>query len=448
MAKLWQKDFKVNDEIIKFTVGNDHELDQKMVKQDALGSIAHAKMLTKIRVLKLEELKKLQKELKNIINLDKQGKFKVKLEDEDVHTAIENHLVAKLGDLGKKIHTARSRNDQVVVNTRLYNKEKLQDIYKYTLNLINVIYQTAKKYEFLPMPGYTHTQRAMPASVGMWLGSFLEALLDDLKVLQIAYEINDQCPLGSAAGFGVNLNIDREYTSRLLGFKKLQNNSMYVAYGRGKIDAHILYALYSIMNTLAKLANDILLFSTSEFQFIKLPDKFCTGSSIMPQKKNGDVFELTRGKCKVMLGYLIQEIEIFTPLLSGYNRDTQLTKEPLVKGLELAENTIKIMTLTVDGLGINKENCKKALTADIFATDYALELVKKGMPFRDAYRDVAKHLNKLKTINPDKNIKSKKHAGATGNLRLNLSKTEIIKQEKWLKQEKNKFNKNINGLLK
>ena len=168
----------------------------------------------------------------------------------------------------------------------------------------------------------------------------------------------------------------------------------------------------------------------------------------MPQKKNGDVFELTRGKCKVMLGYLIQEIEIFTPLLSGYNRDTQLTKEPLVKGLELAENTIKIMTLTVDGLGINKENCKKALTADIFATDYALELVKKGMPFRDAYRDVAKHLNKLKTINPDKNIKSKKHAGATGNLRLNLSKTEIIKQEKWLKQEKNKFNKNINGLLK
>lgn len=448
MAQLWKKDYQVNDEIIKFTVGNDFELDQRMVRQDALGSIAHAKMLMKIKALAINEFKKLQRELRNIINLDKQGKFKVKPEDEDVHTAIENHLVAKLGDLGKKIHTARSRNDQVVVNTRLYNKEKLQDIYKHTLNLIDVIYKSAKKYEFVPMPGYTHMQRAMPASVGMWMGSFAEALLDDLKVMQTAYEINDQCPLGSAAGFGVNLNIDREFTSKLLGFKKLQNNSMYVSYGRGKIDAHILYALYSIMNTLAKLANDILIFSMSEFQFIKLPDKFCTGSSIMPQKKNGDVFELTRGKCKVMLGYLIQEIEIFTPLLSGYNRDTQLTKEPLIKGLELAENTIKIMALTVNELHVNKENCKKALSTDIFATDYALDLVKKGMPFRDAYRDVAKHLNKLKAIDPDKNIKSKKHAGATGNLRLNISAAEISKNEKWLNTEKNNFDKAISNLLK
>lgn len=447
MAQLWNKGYNANEEIIKFTVGNDYELDQKMIKQDALGSIAHAAMLKKIGVLTKVELDKLRKELKNILKLDKQGKFKVKLADEDVHTAIENHLVAKLGDLGKKIHTGRSRNDQVVVNTRLYNKEKLQNIYYHTLSLARVLYKFAKINEMIPMPGYTHMQRAMPASCGMWMGSFLEALLDDLRILKTAYEINDQCPLGSAAGFGVNLNVDREYTAKLLGFKKLQNNSMYVSYGRGKIDAHVLYAIYSIMNTLAKLANDILMFSMSEFQFLALPDKFCTGSSIMPQKKNGDVFELTRGKCKVMLGYLIQEIEIFTPLLSGYNRDTQLTKEPLLKGLELAENTIKIMCLTINELKVNKENCKKALSADIFATDYALDLVKKGVPFRDAYRDVAKHLKELKAINPDKNVCSKKHAGATGNLRLNLSQAEITKQENWLKQEKNRFDRIIKKLL-
>jgi argininosuccinate lyase len=448
MSQLWNKGYNVNDEIIKFTVGNDYELDQKMVKQDALGSAAHALMLKKIGILNKTETDKLLKELKNIVDLDKKGKFKVKQEQEDVHTAIENHLVEKLGSLGKKIHTARSRNDQVVVNTRLYNKEKLQDIYNYTLSLAEVIYKFAKKYEKVPLPGYTHMQRAMPSSVDMWAGSFLEAILDDLKVLKMAYEINDQCPLGSAAGFGVNLNIDREYTSKLLGFKKLQNNSMYVSYGRGKIDAHVLYALYSVMNTMAKMANDILMFSMSEFQFIKLPDQFCTGSSIMPQKKNGDVFELTRGKCKVMLGYLIQEIEIFTPLLSGYNRDTQLTKEPLVKGLELAENTIKIMSLTVNGLEVNKENCVKALSPDIFATDYALDLVKKGMPFRDAYRDVAKHIKELKAIDPNKNILEKNHVGATGNLRLSLSKKELEKQNTWIKNEQNNFDKIQGKLLK
>jgi len=445
--QLWQKGYDVDQEIIKFTVGNDHELDQKMVKQDVVGSIAHAAMLQKIGILTKSEFQKLKTTLKEIIKLDQQHKFKIKQEDEDVHTAIENYLVKKLGSLGKKIHTARSRNDQVVVNTRLYTKEKIQDIYYYTLSLARAIYKFAKKYEKIPMPGYTHMQRAMPASVGMWMGSFLEALLDDLKLLRTAYEINDQCPLGSAAGFGVNLDIDREYTTKLLGFKKLQNNPMYVSYSRGKIDAHILYALYSIMNTLAKLANDILIFSMSEFQFIKLPDKFCTGSSIMPQKKNGDVFELTRGKAKVMLGYLIQEIEIFTPLLSGYNRDTQLTKEPLVKGIELTENTVKIMTLTTQGLGVNKEKCRQAFTPDIYATDYALDLVKAGMPFRDAYRKVAQEINHLKNIDPDKNIQSKKHAGATGNLRLNLSLKEIKRQESWLKREKTSFDNTIKNLL-
>lgn len=448
MAQLWQKGYSVNDEIIKFTVANDHELDQKMVKQDALGSIAHAAMLKKIKILTPAEFKKLQRELKRIINLDKQGKFKVKQADEDVHTAIENHLVKRLGDLGKKIHTSRSRNDQVVVNTRLYNKEKIQDIYFYTLELIKELHKFAKKYEMVPMPGYTHMQRAMPASVGMWIQSFIEALLDDLKVLQMAYEVNDQCPLGSAAGFGVNIKIDREYTSKLLGFKKLQNNPMYVSYGRGKIDSHVLYGMTSIMNTLSKLANDILMFSMAEFQFLSLPDKFCTGSSIMPQKKNGDVYELTRGKYKVVLGYLIQNIEIISPLLSGYSRDTQLAKEPLVKGIDVTENTIKIMTLTTKSLKVNKDKVKKALTPDIFATDYTFDLVKKGVPFRDAYRDVAGHIDELEGIDPDKNVKSKKHAGATGNLRLNLNQKDLKQHEIWLNKEKAFLDKTFKNLLK
>lgn len=448
MAKLWQKGYNVNQEIIEFTVGNDHELDQLMIKYDVLGSIAHAMMLHKIGILTKEELTTLRRELKQIIALWEAGKFVVKIADEDGHTAIENYLVKKLGDLGKKIHTARSRNDQVVTMTRLYTKEKLQVLYGHSLTVVQHFLQLAKKYEWVPFPGYTHMQRAMPASGGMWLGQFAESLLDDLQLLKTAYAINDMNPLGSAAGFGVNMPLDRAYTTKLLGFSKVQNNCMYVSYTRGKIEADTLFALSQLMNTLAKFANDVLVFSMTETGFVELPKEYCTGSSLMPQKKNGDVFELTRGKANVMLGYLITTMEIQNTLLSGYNRDSQLTKEPLLKGLALYENTVKIMNLVTTVLRLNKAKCIVACSPEVFAADYALDLVKEGMPFRDAYRQTAEHLADLKQVDPVQNIKSKTHLGATGNLQLAKIQTEIKRELRWLKQEQTNWEKATKELLR
>ncbi len=407
MAQLWNKGFDINREILEFTVGNDYELDQLMVKHDVYGSIAQAAMLKKIGILTTAEFRQVHKELKLIISLWQSRKFVVQLEDEDGHTTIENHLVKELGDLGKKIHTARSRNDQVVTMSRLYVKEKLLNVYGHSLTLAQHFLALAKHYRHVPMPGYTHMQRAMPTSGGVWFDQYAEAILDDLQLLKTAFQYNDMSPLGSAAGFGVNLPIDRTYTAKLLGFKKVQNNTMYVAYTRGKVEAAILFALNQLMQTMAKFANDVLLFSMSEFGFVELPKEFCTGSSLMPQKRNGDVFELTRGKANIMLGYFISTVELQNVLLSGYNRDTQLTKDLMVKALHLYSNTVKVMSTVTAGITLNKTKCIAACSAEIFATDKALDLVKDGMPFRDAYRHVASHLAELRAIDPVKNISQK-----------------------------------------
>lgn len=447
MAQLWNKGYNINQEILEFNVGNDHELDQIMLKHDALGSIGHASMLTKIGVLTPTELKKLKKGLKHIITLWEKGAFEVQMEDEDCHTAIENHLVKTLGDLGKKIHTARSRNDQVVTMTRLYTKEQLHELYYHSLTLVQNFLALAERYKDVPMPGYTHMQRAMPASGGMWFGQFAEALLDDLQQLKTAYEFNNMSPLGSAAGFGVHLNIDREYTAKVLGFRKVQNNPMYVAYTRGKVEASVLFALNQLMSTIAKFANDVLVFSMAETGFVELPDEFCTGSSIMPQKKNGDVFELARGKANIMLGYLISTMEIQNTLLSGYNRDSQLVKDPFIKGLALYSNTVKIMNLVTKGITLNKAKCVAACTPEVYATDYALDLVLKGMPFRDAYRQVAANLDGLEQIDPQQNLRSKKHVGGTGNLRLDISKKAVATEMKWMQRERTQWEATIKKLL-
>ena len=445
---MWQKGYDIDDEVFKFTVGKDQYYDAYYAKHEILTSIAHAAGLKKAGILTTVEFSKLKNELKKIYQLILKNKFVIPKTDEDVHTTVENRLIAKLGVLGKKIHTGRSRNEQCIHNQHFYAKEKLLDILHYTIQCADILYSYAKKYEMIPMPGYTHMQKAMPASVGMWMGSFLEALLDNITLLKCAYDINNQSGLGSAAGFGVDLKLDRQYTAQLMGYDKVQKNCMYVAASRGMLDSNIIYAYCSIMNTLAKLSGDILMFTMAEFKFFKLPDKFCTGSSLMPQKKNGDVFELVRAKSKVMFGYLVQEMGLYMNLPSGYNRDSQITKEPIMESTDLIENTLKIVNLTIPGLQPIPENLRAAFSPDIFATDYALELVKKGMPFRDAYRKVAQEIGQLKAIDPDKNIRSKKHIGATGNLQLNVSKAEITKNEKWLKTEKNNFDKAISNLLK
>ncbi len=440
--KLWKKDYDVNKEIEKYTVGNDYLIDKNLLKYDVIGSIAHASMLKKIGILTNKEFVKLKKELKDIL---KNKDFKIKQSDEDVHTAIENYLTKKLGNLGKKIHTARSRNDQSNLDIRLYTKEKLLEISESLLKLAKTLLNFSEKNKKIPMPGYTHTQKAMPSSAGLWSGAFLESLLDDLILLKTAFKLNNQCPLGSAASYGVSLNIDRKYTSDLLGFEKLQNNVLYAQNSRGKIESIVLSALTQIMIDLGKMSSDLVFFST--LGYFELPNEFCTGSSIMPQKKNQDVLELVRAKVSVVEACLFEVNGVIKNLISGYNRDFQLTKEPLIKGIEITKDTIKIIDLVMKGLNVNKDKCIKAFTPEIFATDKALELVKKGMPFRNAYKEVGLNLDKLKSIDPIKNIMAKKHIGATGNLGLEKSRNIVRKEIKELHKGKSKLNNKIKKLI-
>ena len=297
------------------------------------------------------------------------------------------------------------------------------------------------------MPGYTHTQRAMPSSVGLLAGAFLESLLDDLILLKTAYKLNNQCPLGSAAGYGASLPIDRQLVSDLLGFEKVQNNVIYVQNSRGKIESIILSALTQIMLDLSKLATNLILFSTVEFGYFSIPKEFCSGSSIMPQKVNPCVLELVRAKASIVEGYMLQINGIINNLLAGYNRDLQLTKEPLMKGIDLTLDSINIMGLIISKLKVNKEKCIEGCSPEIFATDYALDLVRNGTPFRDAYKVIAKNVGKLKKIDPVKNIKNKKHLGATGNLGLGKINKEISKEKTELVKEKNKFDEKIKELF-
>ena len=387
--KLWEKGTKLNQQIESFTVGDDYILDQKLIKYDCLASIAHAKMLGKIGILNVPEVQRLEQELNNIIELDHKGEFEILKEQEDCHTAIENFLVNNLGDLGKKIHTARSRNDQVLTALRLYYKDKLGDCKKLINELIQTITEFVNQNGDINFPGYTHTRKAMPSSIGLWGNSFIDAMQDNLKVIELTAEIIDQSPLGTGAGYGVPLKIDRNYTAELLGFKKVQKNPIYTQNSRGKFESSILHVLTLIMFDLNKIASDLILFSLQEFGYFELPEEFCTGSSIMPQKKNPDVLELVRSKYNVVVSYEFQVKNIISNLISGYHRDIQLTKEPTMKGLEITEECLAIMNLIFTKLKVNKENCLKALTEEIYATEQVYKLVEKGIPFREAYKMIS-----------------------------------------------------------
>ncbi|MBI3573441.1 argininosuccinate lyase [Candidatus Kaiserbacteria bacterium] len=419
MAKLWQtQSTKLHPLAEKYTVGTDYLLDARLLPYDIEASIAHAKALRKARIILPKELALLTKGLKEILMLHKKGKFVIKQSDEDGHTAIENYLVKKYGALGKKIHTGRSRNDQVLVATRLYTRKKLKQISRELIGLQKVFLAMAKKYEFMPMPGYTHTRRAMPSSIGHWAASYLEELINDHLILESAYVLNDQNPLGAAAGFGVNLPIDRELTTKLLGFKRLQVNSLYAVNSRGPTESYILSVLTKITMTLGRLAGEMIWFTTPEFDFFDLPREFTTGSSIMPQKRNPDVFEIVRGNVGVIVSLQTQVKEVCKGVISGYNRDTQLTKEPLIKGLGIARRSLEIMSLVMSKVKPKKDVLMRSLSPELFATSEANRLVKKGMPFRDAYTYVKEHLNDLKIPDPVRHLKEVTSIGGPGNLRL------------------------------
>ncbi len=446
--KLWQKDYSLNKEIETFTVGNDYLLDKNLVKYDVLGSLAHAAMLNKIKIINNKELKKIKKILLEILKLDKNNEFEIKQEDEDVHTAVENYLTRKLGNLGKKIHTARSRNDQVLVDLRLYSKDKILEANKALISLVSTIINLAKKNKDIPMPGYTHTRKAMPSSVGLLFGAYAESLLDNFELMETAYKLNNQNPLGSAAGYGVNLDVDRVLTTKLLGFEKVQNNVLYVQNSRGKIESITIFALSKVMEDLAKISTDLILFSMEEFGFFTLPDSFTTGSSLMPHKKNPDVFELIRAKSSVVQSNLFQINNIITNLISGYHRDLQLTKGPLINSFEITSASINIMNVALKGLKINKDNCIKAFDKDIFATDQVIDLAKKGIPFREAYAKVAENLMEVQKIDPVKNILSKKHLGATGNLGLKKAKSQLNKIKLDMSKKEYEFNSKLKTLVR
>mgnify|MGYP001600294429 CR=1 FL=1 len=391
--KLWEKGISVDKEVEAFTVGNDYLLDQRLVEFDCIASIAHAKMLAKINVLTKKEVDELEKGLQEIIELNKNGKFQISKEDEDCHTAIENHLTNKYGEVGKKIHTARSRNDQVLTALRLYEKHELEETKKLVVQMQNSLQIAIDKQGKVKMPGYTHMQRAMPTTVETWLSSFQESLDNDLQLLDVAYKLCDASPLGTAAGFGVPvLEIDRNFTANELKFAKLIKNPIYAQLSRGKIESTVMHALTNVMLTLNKLATDLALFNTSEFSLVNLPENMCTGSSIMPQKKNPDVLELVRAKYHVVLGEEFKMKSTISNLPSGYNRDLQLTKEPLFNAIDTTQQCLNIMSLLVKQIKINEKNCENALTTEMFATEEAYKLVKKGATFREAYRQVASGL--------------------------------------------------------
>jgi argininosuccinate lyase len=425
MPKLWQtKSTKLHPLVEKYTVGNDYVLDMRLLPFDIQASKAHAAALVKAGILTKSEYGKLNRGLNEILNLHSQGKFVIKQSDEDCHTAIEGYLVEKLGDLGKKIHTCRSRNDQVLVATRLYSRKKLKQISAELIKLEKVFLQMAKRYEFVPLPGYTHTRRAMPSSIGHWAAAYFEEMTNDHKLLETAYWLNDQNPMGAAAGFGVNIPLDRNLTTKLLGFKRVQVNSLYAVNSRGTTESYILSVLTKIMMTLGRLANEMIWFTTPEFNFFHLPVEFTTGSSIMPQKRNPDIFEIVRSNVNVIVALQTQVKDISKNLISGYNRDTQLTKEPLIKGMGIARRSLEVMALVMSEIKPNKPVLMKSLAPEFFAVHEANRLVKEGMPFRDAYTYVKEHLSELKVKDPVKAIKEVVSLGGPGNLQLNRYKVD------------------------
>lgn len=422
--KLWQKNSSTGlDPIIEeFNAGDDIVYDQELVPYDVQGSLGYAKMLERHGVLTAEELAVLEKGLNEILELYKKGEFVLKLEDEDCHTAIEHYLVSTCGEVGKKIHTARSRNDQILVTMRLFMKDKLNDLKESARVLTRTILETAIKYEFVPMPGYTHMQKAMPTTIGTWYGAIAESLLDDISLLSAVNDrLVDQNPLGSGAGFGSPFDFDRDKLSADLGFARTQNNVIYCQNSRGKIEGMVIEACSQLMMTLNKLASDWMLFTTQEYGFFTITNDVSTGSSIMPQKKNLDVAELIRGRTATVLSAKNEIMMNIMNKPSGYHRDGQEIKRPLFLGLRYTKMSLDAANIVVKSLIPNEDVLLADLTSELFAAHKAFELVReKGYSFRDAYVEVGQNLDKI-VVDKDSIVgmlKESRHQGGSGNLRL------------------------------
>jgi argininosuccinate lyase len=412
--KLWDKNIQTDKLIEQFTVGKDRELDLLLAPYDVLGSLAHIQMLEHIGLLRKEEWLLLRNELITIYNLTRDQLFVIEPESEDVHTQVEVLLTRKLGDTGKKIHAARSRNDQVLVDIKLFIRDRIQEIAEQTQDLFDLLINRSNELKDLLIPGYTHLQVAMPSSFGLWLGGYAESLIDDMRLLQAAYNVADQNPLGSAAGYGSSFPIDRQMTTDLLGFSSMNYNVINAQMSRGKTERIVSFALASLASTVSRLANDICLFNSQNFGFISLPDEMTTGSSIMPHKKNPDVFELIRSHCNRIQALPAEISNMMINLPSGYFRDMQVIKEVFLPVFDSFSNCLKIATYAVSGIKPAQNVLSDEKYRYVFSVEEVNKLVLQGIPFREAYKMVAKTIAE-DTYNPAKTV-NHTHAGSIGNL--------------------------------
>lgn len=412
--KLWDKGTSVNKLIEDFTVGKDRELDVYLAKYDVLGSMAHAIMLESIGLLTAGEKTDLLAELKSIYKEVEAGRFKIEDSIEDVHSQVELMLTRKLGDVGKKIHSGRSRNDQVLLDLKLFTRSEIQKIVDSVTELFSLLISQAEKYKNVLMPGYTHLQVAMPSSFGLWFSAYAESLVDDLEILQAAYKITNQNPLGSAAGYGSSFPLNRTMTTELLGFNTMNYNVVYAQMGRGKMEKTVAMALASIAATISKLSFDVCLFMSQNFGFVGLPDELTTGSSIMPHKKNPDVFELVRSHCNKIQAVPNQITLMVNNLPSGYFRDLQIIKEVFLPLFEEMDDCLKITAFAVSNIKVNDGIINDDRYKYVFSVEDVNRLVQNGVPFRDAYKQVGKQIEAGKYV-PCKEL-SHTHEGSLGNL--------------------------------
>ncbi len=441
--KLWEKGYTLNKQVEEFTLGNDRIIDMEFAQYDIIGSLAHVKMLLTIGFLNNDEYRTLNKELISIYKEVISPDSSFKIETEDVHSQIELMLTNKLGGLGKKIHTARSRNDQVLVDIFMFSRNKIKLIVNSVENLFDLFIFLSNENKDVLMPGYTHLQVAMPSSFGLWFGAYAECLTDDMFTLQLAYKMINQNPLGSAAGYGSSVPIDRNLTTELLGFDTPVYNSLKAQLGRSKIEEAVAFALSSIATTLLKLSSDVCLYMSQNFGFLSFPDEFTTGSSIMPHKKNPDIFELVRAKSNKIKTLQIQVSQITGNLTSGYFRDYQIIKEVIISAFDEVLQLLEIVTLAFKDVNINKEILKDKKYKYIYSVENVNALVKQRTPFRDAYKIVAKEIEEGK-FEPLINLEHT-HIGSIGN----LCNDEIIKKMRLIKDQFNfeKVEKAINNLL-
>ncbi|WP_299757206.1 argininosuccinate lyase [uncultured Pontibacter sp.] len=429
--KLWQKTTAVAAEIEKFTVGRDAELDMELARFDVLGSLAHTQMLQSIGLLTTAELQVLQAELKNIYKSIEAGDFNIEPGVEDIHSQVELELIRRVGEAGKKIHSGRSRNDQVLVDLKLYFRHQLQEVVQEVENLFEVLQAQSEKYKNVLLPGYTHLQVAMPSSFGLWFGAYAESLLDDMQLLLAAYKVADKNPLGSAAGYGSSFPLNRQMTTDLLGFDSMNYNVVYAQMGRGKTERTVAVALAAVAATVARMSMDLCLYMSQNFSFVTLPDHLTTGSSIMPHKKNPDVFELLRGKCNRLQALPTDVSMLLINLPSGYHREMQLLKESLFPAFQEIKSCLQMMAYMAQQLQVREDILKDEKYKYLFSVDAVNALVLQGVPFRDAYKAVGEQIE-AGTFQAPAEV-THTHEGSIGN----LCNNEIAEQMQQLVQQFN-----------